>query len=226
VSDVLPPRRSGTRPQWQPLSPAEATCAFKTCTDQSVNVLCGFDDRACRPRAVCTTFMTKPEVARTEGSRAGQPRAARSRLTSCMPCIVALCRRSRSEPGAQPTGLLEVTVTDRCIPLVTAACGTRVVRPVRTTTLGPGGDGSQLDRPVRPVLGDHHFVGKSPVGLAAAGWGDSNSGPLPDAVPGCGHDGGLSWDSLAPVVTARARCSPLAADSVCTHRAPAGSDTP
>jgi hypothetical protein len=55
---------------------------------------------------------------------------------------------------AQPTGLLEVTVTVRYIPLVTAAYGTRVARPARTTMLAAGGDGSQLDRRVRPVLGE------------------------------------------------------------------------
>jgi hypothetical protein len=37
-----------------------------------------------------------------------------------------------------------VTVTDRCIPLVTAAYGTRVARPARTTRLAPEGNGSQL----------------------------------------------------------------------------------
>jgi hypothetical protein len=68
-----------------------------------------------------------------------------------------------------------VTVTDRWIPLVTAAYGTRVARPARTTMLAPGRDGSQLDRMVRPVLGEPLLVGKSPERLAAAGWGDSNS---------------------------------------------------
>jgi hypothetical protein len=48
---------------------------------------------------------------------------------------------------------LEVTVIDRYIPLVTAACGTRVARPARTTVLAPGGDGSHHDRRVRPVPG-------------------------------------------------------------------------
>jgi hypothetical protein len=37
--------------------------------------------------------------------------------------------------GAQPNGLLRVTVVDRRIPLVTAAYGTWVARPVRTTML-------------------------------------------------------------------------------------------
>jgi hypothetical protein len=35
-------------------------------------------------------------------------------------------------------------VTDRWIPLVTAAYGTRVARPARTTRLAPEGNGSQL----------------------------------------------------------------------------------
>jgi hypothetical protein len=39
----------------------------------------------------------------------------------------------RSEPGAQPTGLLELTVTVRSIPLVTVAYGTRVARLARRT---------------------------------------------------------------------------------------------
>ena len=53
--------------------------------------------------------------------------------------------------------------------------------------------------------------------------GDSNSGPPPREVPGGGCAGGLTCGSLAPVVTARARCAPLPAGSACTHRVPAGS---
>jgi len=54
-------------------------------------------------------------------------------------------------------------------------------------------------------------------------WRDSNSDPPPDMVPGGGCAGGLTCGSLAPVVTARVRCSPLPAGSACTHRVPAGS---
>jgi hypothetical protein len=54
----------------------------------------------------------------------------------------------------QSNGLFEVTVTVRWVPFVTAAYGTRVARPARTTRLAPGGDGSQLDRRVRTALGD------------------------------------------------------------------------
>jgi hypothetical protein len=59
-------------------------------------------------------------------------------------------------------------MTNRCIPLVTAAYGTRVAWPAKTTVLRPGGDGSQLGQRVRPVPSDHGLVGKSPEGLAAA----------------------------------------------------------
>jgi hypothetical protein len=54
-------------------------------------------------------------------------------LTPCMPCSFGPLPQPRSEMRAQPTGLLEVTVTDRYIPLVIAACGTRVARPARMT---------------------------------------------------------------------------------------------
>jgi hypothetical protein len=54
-------------------------------------------------------------------------------LTPCMPCSFGLLPHPRSGMCAQPTGLLELTVTDRYIPLVTAAYGTWVARPARTT---------------------------------------------------------------------------------------------
>jgi hypothetical protein len=74
-------------------------------------------------------------------------------MNSCMPCSFGLLPHPRSGTRAQPTGLLEVTVADRWIPPMTAAYGTRVARPARTTTLAPGGDGSQLGQRVRSVLG-------------------------------------------------------------------------
>jgi hypothetical protein len=106
--------------------------------------------------------------------------------------------------------------------LAPATCGTRVARPARTTMLRPGGDGSELDRGVRPVLGELLLVGKSPEGVAAAGWRDSSSGPPSDGWPAHGSLGGLTCGSLLPVVTARARCIPLPANFTCTHRVPAG----
>jgi hypothetical protein len=85
-------------------------------------------------------------------------------MTTCMPCSFGLLPHPRSEAGTQSTGVPEVTVTIRCIPLVPAAYGTWVARPARTTMLAPGGNGSQLAQRVRSVLGDHRLVGKSPEG--------------------------------------------------------------
>ena len=53
-------------------------------------------------------------------------------LTTCMPCSFAPCRWSRSVASAQRNGLREVTVTYRCIPLLTTPYGTRVARSART----------------------------------------------------------------------------------------------
>ena len=88
--------------------------------------------------------------------RSGPPRPGTDRpaghgkadpgLTPCMPCSFRLLPHPRSETCGQPNGFLQVTVVDRCIPVVTAAYGTWVARPARTTMLRPGGDRSQLDR--------------------------------------------------------------------------------
>jgi hypothetical protein len=91
-------------------------------------------------------------------------------MTSCMPCSFGLLQHARSEADDDLTGLVVVTVVDRYIPLVTAACGTRVARKARTTMVGRGGDGSHLNRRVRPVLGDPLPRGQEPGGLAATGW--------------------------------------------------------
>jgi hypothetical protein len=53
-----------------------------------------------------------------------------------MPCSFGLVLHPRSGTCAQPTGLREVTVMIRWIPLVTAAYGMRVARPASTTWLG------------------------------------------------------------------------------------------
>jgi hypothetical protein len=81
-----------------------------------------------------------------------------------MPCSFDPLHSPRSGADAQSKGFLEVTVTDRWIPLVTAACGACVGRPARTTISAGGGDGSQLAWRVRPVLDNHRLVGKSPEG--------------------------------------------------------------
>jgi hypothetical protein len=93
--------------------------------------------------------------------------------TPCMPCSFGLLPCPGQERGALSTGLL----SDHDCPLVSAAHGTRVARPARRTRPSPGGDGSHIGQRVRPVLGEPPLVGTSPEGLAAAGWGDSNSGP-------------------------------------------------
>jgi hypothetical protein len=59
-----------------------------------------------------------------------------------MLCSFGLLHHRRSEPGVQPIEVLEVTVAVRWIPLVTAAYGTQMARPARTTMLAPDGDGS------------------------------------------------------------------------------------
>jgi hypothetical protein len=61
-------------------------------------------------------------------------------LTPGMPCSFGLLPHPRSGAGAQPAGLLEVTVTVRWIPLVvvTVPYGTRVARPLRTTLVSRG----------------------------------------------------------------------------------------
>jgi hypothetical protein len=78
---------------------------------------------------------SKLDGSRTRQLRRGKPRPALVRgskfLTSCMPCSFVLFSHRRSGTSAQPKGLLGVTVTNRWIPLVTAAYGTWVARPVR-----------------------------------------------------------------------------------------------
>jgi hypothetical protein len=64
-----------------------------------------------------------------------------------------------------------VTVGDRCVPLVTAAYGTRVARPTRTTILTTWRQRLQLVGRMRPVRGDHCIVGKSREGSRQPGRG-------------------------------------------------------
>jgi hypothetical protein len=65
-------------------------------------------------------------------------------MTPCMPCSFGLLPHPRSGRRPQLTGRLRMTVTVRCVPLVTAAYGTRVARPARMTWLRRCGDGRQL----------------------------------------------------------------------------------
>jgi hypothetical protein len=86
-------------------------------------------------------------------------------VTPCMPCSLGLLPHPRSGVSGPLSDPLRVTVTVRLIPLVPAASGTRVARPVKDH-LARGGDGSQLVQRVRPVLGDHRLVGQA----ANAAW--------------------------------------------------------
>jgi hypothetical protein len=56
-----------------------------------------------------------------------------------------------------------------------------------------------------------------------SGWGDSNSSPPSEVLPGGRGVGGLTCGSLIPVVTAGDRCSPPSTNLVCTHRVPVAS---
>jgi len=64
----------------------------------------------------------------------GRPGTARpiQASTPCMQCSFGLVPHPRSEPGAQPIELHELTVAVRWIPLVSAAYGTRVAWPARS----------------------------------------------------------------------------------------------
>ena len=55
-------------------------------------------------------------------------------LTPCMPCSFGTLHSPRLRTCAQSNGHLEVTMTVRWIPLVTAPYGMRVARPARTTS--------------------------------------------------------------------------------------------
>jgi hypothetical protein len=79
-------------------------------------------------------------------------------LTPCMPCSFGLLPHPRSEAGAKLNGLLRVTVSVPWIPLVTAAYGTQVAQPARTTTLAPDGDGSSST------------AGRGPSSVTIASW--------------------------------------------------------
>jgi hypothetical protein len=120
----------------------------------------------------------------TQARPHGQGQASSARLTRFDPLHAMQFRappppqvRDR-RPAQRPDS------SDRDCPLVTAAYGTRVARPASRTRPPPGGDGSQIGQRVRPVLGEPPLVGKSPEGLAAAGWGDSNSNSPASPAPG------------------------------------------
>ena len=143
-------------------------------------------------------------------------------MSTCMPCSVGLLPHPRSGTGAQPNGRLRVTVIVRWIPLVTAAYGTWVARPVGEPRRSHLAVTAPAHSWVRPVLGDHRLVGKSLEGSR------QRVGRL-ELRPASRH-AACSRPHLvahlrffAPIVTADARWAPLAAGRVCTRRVPAGS---
>jgi hypothetical protein len=81
-----------------------------------------------------------------------------------MPCSFGPLPYPKSGMGGEPNGFLQMTVADRYIPLVTAAYGTWVARPARTTMLRLAATAPSWDCKVRPVLGKPLHVGKSPEG--------------------------------------------------------------
>ena len=56
-------------------------------------------------------------------------------LTPCMPCSFGRLQSPRSGAGGPLGGHLQVIVSDRCVPVMTAAYGTRVARPARTAMI-------------------------------------------------------------------------------------------
>ena len=103
---------------------------------------------------------TDSGVTAVKDQQAGQ---ADSATTPCMPCSFGLLPRPRSGRGAQPSGLLGVTVTVRWRPLVTAGYGTLVARPTitRLHKLTPTGLGAQL----RQAMGSRLFPTSTALGL-------------------------------------------------------------
>jgi hypothetical protein len=114
--------------------------------------------------------------------RSGPPRSGTDRAAGHRKADASLdqsTRSSQSQIGwdhhlgrreaAQVDAVSALSVGIRWVPLVPVARGTRVARRARTTTLAPGGDGSELALTVRPALGDYCVVGKIP-------WGSRRSG--------------------------------------------------
>jgi hypothetical protein len=75
---------------------------------------------------------------------------------------------------------------------------------------------------VRPVLGDHHLVGKSPKG-SRQWWGDSNSGSGRRRVRGSDYREGTTCGITRPMLPAPDRCCPGGAGVPRTQHGPSGS---
>jgi hypothetical protein len=116
-------------------------------------------------------------------------------------------------------------VVVRWIPLVTAAYGTRVAWPARTTALPPGGHGSSSAR----GRGPSPMTATSwqePEGLPAAGWGDSNSTAPVSSSRGQKGLGAVTCGSDNRSVSAPDRCCPWFTSRLRTQHGPTGLPVP
>ena len=153
-----PSRRSvpgcATRSTWTPCRPSCWPSPTKPCSQRRCR--CGFDHRMKsrnRTRCIGTTDQHRTRSSTLASLRSsatrdriGRPGIARPilSLTPCLPCSFGLLPYPRSGSRSPAQRSSRVTVIDRCIPPVTAAYGTRVARPARTTRLAPEVTGPQL----------------------------------------------------------------------------------
>jgi hypothetical protein len=163
-----------------------------------------------------------PTIATRSAARLMVDRLSQLRrgLTPCMPCSFALLPHPRSGLCAQPTGLREVTVSVRWIPLVTAAYGTQVARPARTTMLALAATApARLLGEARPSATPASLQG--PPARGRVGW---DSKPLPRRFHRRGYrgEGAVACGFFLPAVTARARPRPAVPDAMRTQRGPGG----
>jgi hypothetical protein len=103
-----------------------------------------------------------------------------------MPCSFGLLPHPRSEAVRPAHRPLYLTVSVRWLPLVTAAYGMRVARPVGTMWFAPVGEGSPLAGRVWLTAGDDGLVGKPRSGAAASGRLGSRSVEPPAQLPSVG----------------------------------------
>src|SRR5215213_5980775 len=92
--------------------------------------------------------------------------ATSATLTPCSQSQIGQDRHLRRWETAQVEAAVLLSVAVRWGPFRTAVTGTLVARSFRRPALG-GAVGSQRNGWVRPVLGNHCFVGKPPEGGAA-----------------------------------------------------------
>jgi hypothetical protein len=104
-------------------------------------------------------------------------------LIPCMPCSFSAVRSPRSGVVSQLRGPIRLTVTDRYVPLVTAAYGTRMARPASTTMLVSDGEGSQVVRCVGPSPRRPLPHWQEPRRLAAAWAAELGSAPTVAEAP-------------------------------------------